>query len=221
MNAKSHTLLLLISIGILVVMFQRPCRGAVQRYRDYQRDIMQQAQRPIETEVTRKVTADILAETRDKIEVPSGRTTAPLRPIKERIDQLLMQKEIKPEEIDTVRKELEQAASNQGPGADRAEYVNLSEKLDTAHKFAVAIDQVQKAQKSVVEELNKNFQALANAGEQTESRFDASLVANIIMLIGIVTRVETVMSAKLDRQLKKLQILEKRAELQKNGVHLD
>jgi len=184
---------------------------------------MKQAQEQIrlEPEATREIKREILTEARDRIEQPVGRAVSPFGPIKERIDQLLTKEEVKPEEIAALREELEKVARDQGAGLDRAEYANLAEKLDTAHRFAAAIDRLQKSQASIVTKLNNNFEGVADAGEETEFRFSASLIANIVMVIGLVTRIGNITNAKLDRQLKQLQIVEKKAQLEKDGITPD
>ena len=223
MSAKYRTLFLLSSIGILVALGQQPCHGMVQKYRKTQDEIMQQAQQQIATEpeTTHEITRGVLTDAREKIEQPAGQAASPLRPIKERLDQLLAKKEVKPEEIATLKKALEQVATSQGTGLNRAEYTNLAERLDMAQKFAAAIDRLQKSQVSLVGKLNDNFEAVADTGEKTELRFSASVVANIVMVIGLITRIGSITNAKLERQLKQLQIVEKKAQLKKDGIDLD
>jgi len=192
----------------------------VQKYRRAQEEIMQQAQRQIATEpeATRDIKKEILVEARDRIEQPAGRALSPLSPIKGRINELLGKKEIKPDEIAALREELDRVAQEQGTSLNRAEYDSLAEKLDMAQRFSQAIDHLQKSQESIVKKLNDNFQAVADTGEVTEFRFSASLIANIVFVISMVTKVGGITNARLDRQLKQLQIVEKKAQLEKGGI---
>jgi len=192
----------------------------VQKYRRAQEEIMQQAQRQIATEpeATRDIKKEILVEARDKIEQPAGRAVSPLSPIKGRINELLGKEEIKPDEIAALREELDRVAQEQGTSLNRAEYDSLAEKLDMAQRFSQAIDHLQKSQESIVKKLNDNFQAVADTGEVTEFRFSASLIANIVFVISLVTKVGGITNARLDRQLKQLQIVEKKAQLEKGGI---
>jgi len=48
--------------------------------------------------------------------------------------------------------------------------------------------------------------------------FTVSFIANMVALLGFVTKMP---GAKLERQLKQLQILEKKAQLKKDGIEAD
>jgi hypothetical protein len=201
-------------------------QAMVREYRKTQDEIMQQAQRQIDTmpEKSRDIQRKALIDTRDTIEAPGGQPASPLRPLKERIDQLLAKQQINPEEIDAVRLNLEKVAQTQAAGIDRAEYESLKEKLDLAYGFSNTISSLQSSYAATVDKLNNNFEAVADDGDKVafwknifSGGFAISFLANLIAFFGLVIKVPDV---KLERKLKQLLIIEKRAKLEQDGISL-
>ena len=226
MNLKSHLKLPLFCICILFAFGQQPCKAMGGEFRKTQEDLMRQAQMQIDSvpEESRHIQRKILTDTRDKIEAPAGRSASPLRPIKEQIDQLLAKQQINPEEIDTVRQELEKVAGSQGFDIDRSELANLREKLDIAYGFTKTINELQTSQVSIVNKLNNNFEKVADNNDKAtfwknifSGGFTVSFIANFIALFGFLLKVP---NAKLEKQLKELLIIEKKAKLEHDGISL-
>ena len=152
----------------------------------------------------------------------SKRLQAPLRPVKEQIDQLLAKQQINPEEIDVVRQELEKVAGSQAFDIDRSELTNLREKLDIAYGYTKTIDELQTSQASIVNKLNNNFEKVADNSDKAtlwknifSGGFTVSFIANFIALFGLFIKIP---NAKLEKQLKELLIIEKKAKLVQEGV---
>ena len=225
MNRKSEIKIPVFCILIICAASQLS-QAMVREYRKAQDEIMQQAQRQIDTlpEKSRDIQRKVLIDTRDKIDTPAVQPASPLRPIKERIDQLLTKEQITPEEIDTVRLDLEKVAQSQAAGIDRAEYESLKGKLDLAYGFSKTISALQASYAATVDKLNNNFEAVADDGEKVafwknifSGGFAISFLANLIAFFGLIIKVP---DAKLERKLKQLLIIEKRAKLEQDGISL-
>ncbi len=198
----------------------------VREYRKTHDEIMQQAQQKITSlpEESRQIQRKVLIDTRDKIERPADRPDSPLWPIKVQIDELLAKEQVRPEEIDKVRQELEKVARENGTGIDRAEYEDLKGKLDMAFGFTKTIAELRDSYASTVKKLDNNFEATADEGEKAafwksifSGGFIISFVANLIAFLGLVIKVPDV---KLERKLKELLIIEKKAKLEHDGISL-
>jgi len=224
MNIKSILILSLV-IAIFCISYQQPCWAMeLKELRKNQEDIVNKAREQISTipEETRHIQRQILLDTREEIEQPSARPASPLASIKERIDILLSKQQISPEEIDVLRKDLEKIAHDQASGIERAEYENLKEKLDIAYGFTKSIADLKQSQAALLEKLNKNFDAVADTGEKAtlwkkifSGGFTVSFLANLIAVCGFLIKVP---NAKLEKQLKELLIIEKKAKLKQDGV---
>lgn len=226
MNIKSHIKLPLFCIFILFALDRQPCKAMGGEFRKTQEDLMRQAQMQIDNmpEESRHIQRKILTDTRDKIEEPAGRSASPLRPIKERIDLLLAKEKINPEEIDAVRQELEKVAQSQSSGIDRSELANLREKLDIAYGFTKTINELQTDQDVLVKKMNNNFEKVADNNDKAtfwknifSGGFTISFIANFIAFFGLLIKVP---DAKLERKLKQLLIIEKKAKLEHDGISL-
>ncbi len=224
MNLKSHLKLPLFCICIFFAFSRQPCKAMSGEFRKTQDDLMKQAQMQISSvpEESRHIQRKILIDTRDKIEAPAGRSASPLRQVKEQIDRLLAKQQVNPDEIDAVKQELENVASSQGSGIDRSELENLRERLDIAYGFTKTIDEFQASQAAIVNKLNNNFEKVADNSDKAtlwknifSGGFTVSFIANFIALFGLFIKVP---NAKLEKQLKELLIIEKKAKLVQEGV---
>ena len=216
MNIKSNLILLLFFIGIFLAFEQQPCQGMVRKLLKNKEDIVRQAREQIslEKEMDRSIQREILTRTRDEIDQPEIQPDSQLSHIKERIDQLLEKDEVKLEEIDGVREDLDRLPDDQIAGLEPSEHRDLSRKLDIAYRFT----KLRTDYSSTVNKLDDAFDELADDNEKATFRFNASFIANIVMILGLFTRVGGIATTKLERQLKRLQIVEKKAKLEKDGI---
>ncbi len=210
MNIKSKLILLVFCIGIFLAFDQRACHGTVRRLRKDQEDIMRQAreQTSIEPEASREIKRGIL----EIIETPTARPDSPLIPIKEEIGTLLAKEQVSPEEIAGVRERLDSLAlEGQIPDSERPEYENLKNNINMAYEFTNTIDKLKKSKATIVD-LNNNFKQLGG-------QYDFSFYGNIVLFLGLITKLGNIFNWKLDRELKRLEIDEKKAKLKKIGVN--
>jgi hypothetical protein len=89
-----------------------------------------------------------------------------------------------------------------------------------AYRFTNAFGEFNESCTAIIDKLNSNFEAAVDTGERAAFRLSASLIANTVMVIGLVARAGNITDAKLERQLKQLQIIEKRTKLEQHGSHL-
>ncbi|MBN2181952.1 MAG: hypothetical protein JW715_08550 [Sedimentisphaerales bacterium] len=226
MKTKSVFTIMCFVLGIFSIHSNTCNAMPIAESRKAQESLMQQAQQQIKTvpEETLNIQRKILLDTRDKIEQPSVRPASPLAAVKERIDILLSKEQVSPEEIDAIRKDLEKITQGRDAGIDRAEYEALKEKLDTAYGFTKSITDLKQSQKELLEKLNNNFDVVAETGEKAtywkkvfSGGLSMSFILNVITIGGFIIKVP---SAKLEKQIKELTIVEKIAKLEKDGIDL-
>ena len=223
MNARIRPILLLAGISVLLVFGQRPCRGTIRDHRKKHETIMNQAREQLSVKPeAKRVTspprvAHMPAVLVQPVESPTGRVGI----LKEQIDGLLAERRTDPNEIAALKREWDEVARQEDSGVEPSLYQNTSEKLDIAYAYAEAIDEKQRLYESNLNDLDENFDATANTGETAKSLFNASFIANIVIILGLLTRIGNISSSKLDRQLKLLQIAEKKAQLEQDGISLD
>jgi len=216
MNIKSKLILLLFCIGIFLAFDQRPCHGTVRRLRKDQEDIMRQAreQISIEPEASREIKREIFKNALEKIETPTARPDSPLRPIQMQISQLLSKEQISPEEIAAVRENLDRVIpdEDQMSEIERLEYENLREDIDMAQGFSQAISELNESHASTMDKLDNKF-------KQLSGQYDFSFYGNIVLFLGLITKLGNIFNWRLDRELKRLEIDEKKANLKKVSVN--
>ncbi|MHC4171126.1 MAG: hypothetical protein ACYSWQ_29650 [Planctomycetota bacterium] len=221
MNARIRPILLLAGISALIVFDQQPCRGGIKKFRDAHTNIMRQAREQITVrpEVEREIPKPRLPDT--AVVQPAAAPTRRVRLLTQQIDGLLAERPTDPSEIAALKEELDQVAGQEDARLAPSLHRSLAEKLEIAHSYAEAIDRLQRTYQANLDDLEKNYEATADTGQAAESRFNASFIANIVVILGLVTRIGNISSSKLDRQLKLLQIAEKKAQLEQDGITLD
>jgi hypothetical protein len=225
MVIRSTLVLSFLAFVVFFISYQKPCSAMeLKELRKNQEDIVNKAREQIEVipEETRHIQRKILLDTREEIERPSAWPASPLAAVKERIDMLLSKQQISPEEIHVLRKDMEKIARDRASGIERSEYENLMEKLDIAYGFTKSIVDLRQSQASLLEKLNNNFDAVADTGEKAtlwkqifSGGFTVSFLANLIAVCGFMIKVP---NAKLEKQLKELMIIEKKAKLKQDGI---
>lgn len=221
MKARNHPILFLACISILLAFHQKLCLGTIRNLRQEHEKIMIQAREQI------SVKPEIEGVIR-RPRLPNGLTIQPeespnrrVRVLEQEIDGLLVEAPTEPNRIAALQKKLDEFAEQENSGLERSLYRSLSEKLGIARAYAEAIDKQRDSYESRLEKLDGIYDATANAGQTAETWFSASFIANIVVILGLVTRIGNISSGKLDRQLKQLQIVEKTAQLEEKGIRLD
>lgn len=237
MKIKSCVALSLVVIGIVFIFDTRPCLASIRReLRNTQDDIVKEAKTRIDVwdlkqkeifkqrrtiEPTR-LPASIVEER----EQPSSESTSRLLVIGEQVDKLMEKEQLKPEEIDAIRKSLDDVRGDISSEIDHLKYRNLNGNLDLIEvifKLRDEYNEIMESCESTVDELNGNYSRLdGNTGEIVFWGFSfwsyissGSFIASVIALFGCIRRLS---NAKLDRELKRLEIAEKRAKLEQGGI---
>jgi isoleucyl-tRNA synthetase len=221
MNVKSKLLLLFVSVCTLFAVGQQACYGT-DRFRQEQqqlsREFIELKSRP---EVSPNIQREILQKTIEPIRQPAERLSPSFIKIREKVNQLSRSEEIRPEEIAALRTDLNEAIENTRSENERAEYEKIGEKLEIVQSIA-ELKERERRLSEMVEKSQENFNQL---GEQEakvslwKNIFSGgfTVIANMVALLGFVTKMP---GAKLERQLKQLQILEKKAQLKKDGIEI-
>jgi myosin heavy subunit len=217
MNVKSKLLLSLLLIVTFTIVCQQSCYGMDRVRREQQQITKEYEQIKAQPEEARHIQRRIL----EPIKLPAERLSQPLKRISERTNELLAKEQIKPDEIAVLRMDLNEAAANVNSESERAELEKMGERLDIVQSIAELKEKEQKLNDLVVRS-RKNFEQL---GEQEEKAslwkdifsggFAISFIANLIALLGFVIKMP---GAKLEKQLKELLIIEKRAKLEQDGI---
>lgn len=173
-------------------------------------------------ETTINVQKEVLAETLEKVDIQSGRSSPQLISIRNQVNDLLAKEEVSPKEIEALKVNLKEAASNLRLESERKEYERLSEKLDIISRYTQSITELKESYASIVERMNNNFEQVdkreANVSlwkNIISGGFAVSFLTNLLALLGFMIKIP---NARLDRQLKQLQIAEKKAQLKKDGI---
>jgi hypothetical protein len=145
------------------------------------------------------------------IEIPIERPSPTFIRIRDEINRLSNEEEIRPEEVDAIRMDLERAIENTNSEKERVEYKKMIPKLDVVQSIA-DLQIRERELTEMVEKSQKNF-------DQLSGQFDYSFYGNIVLLLGVITKMGNIMNWKLDRELKRLQIEERKAKIQKAGLN--
>jgi myosin heavy subunit len=219
MNVKSKLLLSFLLVGTLFVFGQESCYG-MDRVRQEQQQITKEYEQiKAQPEEARHIQRRIL----EPIKLPAERLSQPLKRISERTNELLAREQIKPEEVAALRMDLNEAAANVSSESERTELEKMNERLDIVQSVAKLKEKEQKLSE-IVEKSQENFEQLGKQEEKANLWKDifsgglaVSLITNLITALGFVTKMP---SAKLEKQLKELLIIEKKAKLEQDGVDL-
>jgi hypothetical protein len=174
-------------------------------------------------EATRNIQKEVLARTLKQVRLPSARFSLSFRKIRDKTNQLLTKEQIKPKEIEALRVDLNKVVENTSSESERAEYERMGEKLDIIQSIAELKEREQKLN-VIVERSHENF-ALLDEREVKVSfwrnifsgGFTISFLANLIAILGFMIKMP---NAKLEKQLKELLIIEKKAKLEQDGVDI-
>jgi hypothetical protein len=224
MNIKSKLLLLFVLVCTFVAVGQQACCGmdkVRQEQQQLSREFIELKSRP---EVSPNIQREILEKTIEPTRQPAERLSPSLIKLRDEINRLSRSEQIRPEEVAALRTDLNEAIENTRNESERAEYVTIGEKLEIVQSIAVLKERERKLSE-MVEKSQENFNQL---GEQEAKAslwkdifsggFTVSFIANMVALLGFVTKIP---GAKLERQLKQLQILEKKAQLKKDGIEIE
>lgn len=213
--------------GIFVITlfsFGMQTAGAMDRpWRQDQQQILKDFEQVRKVpKTTINVQKEVLAETLEKVDTQSGRPSPQLISIKNQVNKLLTKEEVSPKEIEALKINLNEAADNLRLESERKEYERLSEKLDIISRYTQSITELKESYASIVERMNNNFEQVdkreANVSlwkNIMSGGFAVSFLTNLLALLGFMVKMP---NARLDRQLKKLQIAEKKAQLKKDGI---
>jgi hypothetical protein len=171
-------------------------------------------------EATRNIQKEILQKL-EPTRLPANRLSPTFIEIRDKTNRLSTEEQIRPEEIEALRKDLNQAIENTRSDNERAEYEKIGEKLDIVQSIGELKERERKLNE-LVERSHKNFDQLDEREAKVSlwknifsGGFTVSFIANLLALLGFMIKMP---NAKLDRQLKLLQIVEKKAQLKQNGI---
>lgn len=217
MNVISKLFLSFLPVCVLFVFCQKSCYGM-----DSARQAQQQVTKEYEQLKSRpEATRNIQRELLEPIKLPVERLNPSFRAIRDKTNQLLTKEEIKPEEIAALRMDLDEAAANISSESERVELEKMGERLDIAQSVA-ELKEKEQILSEIVEKSQKNFEQLGKQEEKASlwknifsGGFAVSFIANMAAVLGFFTKMP---GAKLERQLKELLIIEKRAKLEQDGI---
>jgi len=144
------------------------------------------------------------------------------------IQEARQQISIVPEETRHIQRKIlldtREQIEHRDTGINPSEYQTLKEKLDMAYGFTKSIVDLKQSQTMLLEKLDNNFNTVAQTGEKAtlwkkifSGGFTMSFIVNLIAVFGFMIKVP---NARLEKQLKELMIVEKKAQLEKNGIDL-
>ncbi|MBW7992222.1 MAG: hypothetical protein FVQ84_19715 [Planctomycetes bacterium] len=209
MNFKSNLILLVLCIGIFLAFDQQACYGSVrQRQQKVTEEYDKIKSMP---EASRDIQKEILKKTFEPVRQPAGRTSPTFIKIRDTTNRLLETEQIRPEEIEALRMDLSEAIENTSSESERAEYEKMGEQLDIVQSIG-ALQEKKRKLEDIAERSQNNF-------EQLSGQFDFSLFGNLVLILGLITKLGNITNWKLDRELKRLEIQEKKVKLEKLGVN--
>jgi hypothetical protein len=213
-------ILLFVCVGIFFAIGQQACYG-MDKFRVEQRQVNENLQ---EIKSRQEPIFDInreLMRTIKPTNPPSERPSTTFIKIRDKIDRLSNTEEIRPEQVEALRMDLNEAIENTRNDNERAEYEKMREKLDIVQSIA-ALEERERKLIEIAEKSQKNFDQLDEKEAKVSlwknifsGGFTVSFIANMVALLGFVTKMP---GTKLERQLKQLQIAEKMAQLEKDGI---
>ncbi len=128
MNFKSNLILLLFWMVIFLVFDQQACYGSVrQRQQKVTEEYDKIKSLP---EASRDIQREILEKTFEPVRPPAGRPSPTFIKIRDKTNRLLETEQIRPEEIEVLRMDLNKAIENTSSESERAEYEKMGEQLD-------------------------------------------------------------------------------------------
>ncbi len=223
MNVKSKLLLSFLLVGTLLILEQQSCHGMDKIRRDQQQITKEYEQIKFRPEVTRNIQREILKKTFEPVRLPAIRLSPTFKKIRDKTNLLLTREQIRPEEIEALRVDLNEAAKNTSSESERAEYENMGEKLDIIQSITELKDREQKLNE-IVERSHNNFAQLDEREVKVSfwknifsGGFTISFLANLIAILGFMIKMP---NAKLEKQLKELLIIEMKAKLEQDGVDI-
>lgn len=221
MNVKSKLLLLFGLICILFAVGQQSCYGMDSVRQEQQKLQKDFEQIRIDSPETRNIQREILQNTFEPIRQPAERLSPSLIKIREQANRLSTMEQIRPEEIAALRTDLNEAIENTRNENERAEYEKIGKELEIVQSISELKEKERKLSE-IVEKSHENFKQLDEREAKVSlwknifsGGFTVSFIANMVALLGFLIKMP---SAKLDRQLKQLQIVEKKAQLKKDGI---
>ena len=223
MDIKSKLAVTAFVVCALFVFGIQTCGGMDRPWRQEQQQIIKDwEQVRIEPQTTRDIQKEVLEETLERVNVPSNRPSPSLISIRNQVNRLLAKEQVKPREIEALKINLTEAAANLRSESERREYEKLSEKLDIIYRYTQSITKLKESHASIVERMNKNFEQVDKREVKVSlwknimsGGFTISFITNMLALCGFMIKFP---NAKLERQLKLLQIAEKKAQLKQNGI---
>jgi hypothetical protein len=224
MNIKSKLAGTAFVVCALFVFGIQTCRGMDRRpWRQEQQQILKDSEQfQIEPQVTLEIQKEVLEETLEKVNVSSTRLNPPLISIRNQTNRLLAKEQVKPREIEALKINLTEMAGNLRSESERREYERLSEKLDIIYRYTQSMAKLKEFYASIVERMNKNFEQVDKREVRVSiwknimsGGFIVSFITNMLALLGFMIKLP---NAKLERELKQLQIAEKKAQLKQNGI---
>ena len=224
MHIKSKLMVTAFFVCALFVFGIETCRGMDRRpWREEQQQILKDSKQfQTEPQGSIEIQKQVLEETLEKVNNQSTRLNPSLISIRNQINRLLAKEQVKPREIEALKINLNEMAGSLRSESDRREYERLSEKLDIIYRYTQSIAKLKESYASIVERMNKNFEQVDRREVKVSlwknimsGGFIVSFITNLLALLGFMIKMP---NAKLERQLKKLQIAEKKAQLKQNGI---
>jgi len=223
MNVKSKLLLSFLLVGTLLILDKQSCHGMDKIRTEQQKITKEYEQIKFQSEATRNIQREILKKTFEPVRLPATRLSPTFKKIRVKTNLLLTKEQIKPEEIEALRVDLNEAAESTSSESARAEYEKMGEKLDIIQSIAELKDREQRLN-IIVERSHNNFAQLDEREVKVSlwrnifsGGFTISFLANLIAIFGFMIKMPNV---KLEKQLKELLIIEKKAKLEQDGVDI-
>jgi len=223
MNVKSKLLLSFLLVGTLLILDKQSCHGMDKIRTEQQKITKEYEQIKFQSEATRNIQREILKKTFEPVRLPATRLSPTFQKIRVKTNLLLTKEQIKPEEIEALRVDLNEAAESTSSESARAEYEKMGEKLDIIQSIAELKDREQRLN-IIVERSHNNFAQLDEREVKVSlwrnifsGGFTISFLANLIAIFGFMIKMPNV---KLEKQLKELLIIEKKAKLEQDGVDI-
>ncbi len=223
MNVKSKLIVTVLVISALFVFDIQSCQGMGRIRTEQQQITKEYEQIKFQPEATRDIQREMLKKTLEQVRLPATRLSPSFIKIRDKTNQLLAKEQIRPEEIEALRVDLNEAAENTSSESERAEYEKMGEKLDIIQSIAKLKEREQKLNE-IVERSHENFAQLDERELKVSfwkdifsGGFTVSFIANLIALLRFMIKMP---NAKLEKQLKELLIIEKKAKLEQDGVDI-
>ena len=222
MNIKSQLLFLFGLICTVSIIGQQACYGIVKPWEQNKMQVdqkwkdIQQRTPEIPQEVSTRL---------KEIKPIRFQPASPMARTAEQINRLLEKEDVEPQEIEALRGRLDRAAESLTDENQRVEHERLSEKLTIMERYVIPMSD----QKKKLDEMNNlklESDIIYNQVNRSDSKatvlnyvlsggFGLSFITNMAALLSLMIKMP---NAKLERELKQLQIAEKKAQLKQNGI---